>query len=434
MKAAEIPISRPAILHSKKRYQVLGMLSLLSVITYLDRVCISVAGIRIKADLGLTNEQFGWVLAAFAIGYAAFDVPTGALGDRVGPRRVLTRIVIWWSAFTSLTGLAMGYVAMLVIRFLFGAGEAGGAPNSSVAISRWFPLFERGRAQSFIWAASRIGGALAPLLIFPLQMRFGWRVAFYLLGVVGIVWAAIWYWWFRDEPSEMPGISAEEVARIEAARKIKKGHTRLPWKAVVRSWNLWTLLLMYHLYMYGAYFYFSWLQTYLQEGRGFKEKEMAIYGSMPFLFGAVGCLLGGLASDYMVRRIGLKWGRRTIAIVGLALASVTTLSAALAQGQTAVIVLLSLGLACKDFTLPVAWAAAIDIGKDHSGAISGAMNTAGQIGSAIVAVLFGYVVSATHSYNAPLFIISAMLLLSGLLWFRIDPTKSLTTQEDSVAY
>src|SRR5260370_533261 len=205
MKAAEIPVSRPAFLHTRKRYQVLGMIALLSIITFLDRVCISVAGVRIKADLGLSNEQFGWVLAAFALGYAALEVPTGALGDRIGPRRVLMRIVIWWSIFTSLTGLAMGYVAMLVIRFLFGAGEAGGAPNSSVAISRWFPLIERGRAQSFIWAGSRIGGALAPLLIFPLQMMFGWRAAFYVLGAVGIVWAAIWYWWFRDEPSEMPG-------------------------------------------------------------------------------------------------------------------------------------------------------------------------------------------------------------------------------------
>ena len=418
----------------KKRYQVLGMLSLLSAITYLDRACISVAGVRIKTELGLSNEQFGWVLAAFALGYAAFDVPTGAMGDRIGPRRVLTRIVIWWSAFTSLTGLARGYSTMLAIRFLFGAGEAGGAPNSSAAISRWFPLAERARAQSFVWMSTRLGGALAPLLIFPLQIKFGWRAAFYFLGIVGVIWAALWYWWFRDEPAQQPGIFAQEVLEIEATRKIKKGHTSLPWKAVLVSANFWALLLMYHLYLYGAYFYFSWLQTYLQEGRGFKEKDLAVYGTMPFIFGAVGCLLGGAACDYLVRRIGLKWGRRAIAIVGLILASLTTLAAALAQTQTAVILLLSLGLACKDFTLPVAWAVAIDIGKDHSGAVSGAMNTAGQIGSAVVAVLFGYLISATHSYNAPLFVIAAMLLLSGLLWFKIDPTKSLATPVDSGAH
>jgi MFS family permease len=195
---------------------------------------------------------------------------------------------------------------------------------------------------------------------------------------------------------------------------------------------MWALLLMYHLYLYGAYFYFSWLQTYLQEGRGFSEKDLALYGSMPFVFGAVGCLLGGVATDYLVPRVGLKWGRRGIAVTGLLLASISTLLAALATGQTAVIVLLSMGLAFKDFTLPVAWAVAIDIGKDHSGAISGAMNSAGQLGSAVVAVLFGYIVSMTHNYNAPLFLIAFMLLSSGLLWFKIDPTKSLITEEQDV--
>ena len=169
----------------KYRHRVLGLLFLLSIITYLDRVCIAVAGPRMQADLEIGPDWWGWVVGVFAISYAAFEIPSGSMGDRIGPRKVLTRIVLWWSAFTTLTGFAANVQMLLPIRFLFGAGEAGAYPNSSCSISRWFPAVERARAHGIVWMASRIGGAISPLLVVPIQARYGWRASFYVFGIPG---------------------------------------------------------------------------------------------------------------------------------------------------------------------------------------------------------------------------------------------------------
>jgi MFS transporter, ACS family, glucarate transporter len=162
----------------KMRYWVLAILFLLSTITFLDRVCMNVVSKYVKADLGLNNEQFGYILGAFSLAYALFEMPTGIMGDRLGPRRILTRVVLWWSAFTALTGLVSGFYSLISVRFLFGVGEAGAYPNASNVISRWFPKQEVGRAQSIIWMAARIGGALTPLLVIPLVHAVGWRWSF----------------------------------------------------------------------------------------------------------------------------------------------------------------------------------------------------------------------------------------------------------------
>ncbi len=295
----------------KYRYRVLGFLFLLSIITYLDRVCISVVGPRMKKDLDLTNEQFGYVLSAFALAYALFEVPTGTLGDRIGPRRVLARVVSWWSAFTMLTGTAFNLTYLVVIRFLFGMGEAGAYPNSSIVIARWFPKTETGRAQSFIWGAGRIGGALSPLIVMPVAAAFGWRASFWVMGGIGLVWAVAWYIWFRDFPHEKSDLSPQELAEIEATRSYQaqgeaRSH-RIPWGAIFRNRNMWAIMLMFHFYMYGAYFFTGWLPTYLQEGRQFSEKDMTLFATLPFLLGALGCFTGGYASDWLAKRYGLRF-------------------------------------------------------------------------------------------------------------------------------
>jgi MFS family permease len=417
------------ILTMRYRHRVMVLLFLLSVITYVDRVCISVAGPRMQADLGITPDLWGWVVGVFAFAYAAFEIPSGSLGDRLGPRRVLTRIVVWWSVFTSLTGAVSSYALLLVTRFLFGAGEAGAYPNCATSISRWFPTAERGRAHGIVWMASRVGGAISPFLVIPIQSRWGWRASFWVFGVAGIVWAVAWYAWFRDYPAEKRGVTAEELAEIGSPPAA--AHRGLPWGQVVRSANFWAILVMYHTYCWGSYFYLSWLHTFLARGRGFSDGDLARLSWVPFCFGGIANLLGGYTSDRLVRRFGLRWGRRAVAMVGLGAAAVFTLATMLTTSKLGAVLFLGLGYAGSDFMLPVAWAVCLDVGKKHAGAVSGAMNTAGQIGSFLTSVAFGYIVRAYGSYDAPLVPMAAMLAVSALLWLRIDPTEQLVVEPSS---
>ena len=407
----------------KIRHKVLTLLFFLSIIVYLDRVCISVMGKRIKTDLDLTNEQFGWVLGAFALSYALFEIPTGIMGDKIGPRKVLTRVVLWWSFFTALTGAANGLISLLIIRFLFGAGEAGAYPNSSIVVSKWFPKYETGRAQAFIWAAGRIGGALAPLIVVPIAIAFGWRVSFYLMGFIGVLWVAIWFTWFRDIPSQKNSITSNELLEIEANQPLRSKDHHIPWNLFFRNGNILSLMLMFHFFMYGAYFFSAWLPTYLQEGRNFSENDMKLFATLPFALGAIGCFAGGFLSDYLVKKKGLKFGRRIVGMVSMGLSSFIILTAALTKNNQTAAILLAVGMAVKDFTLPVAFATCIDIGRSRAGLVAGAMNFAGQLGAFFLAVAFGKIVDTTGNYNTPLYFIAIILFLSSLLWLRINPEK-----------
>jgi MFS family permease len=395
----------------------------------------------------MSPEQFGWVVGLFAIAYAAFEIPSGSMGDRTGPRKVLTRIVVWWSVFTSLTGVAWNYMVLLPIRFLFGAGEAGAYPNSSASISRWFPVAERARAHGLVWMASRVGGAVSPFLVIPIQMRFGWRASFFCFGFLGIIWAAVWYRWYRDHPTEMPGVTPEEIEEIGAAPRGER-HS-LPWRKALRRGNLWYIMLMYFTYCWASFFFLSWMPTYLNKGRGFTEKGL-LFGTLPFVLGGLANLCGGFTSDVLVRKMGLKWGRRTVAMTGLGSAAVFTVATVVADNQYAGLVFLALSYAGSDFMLPTAWAVCLDVGKKYAGAVTGTMNTAGQIGSFISSVLFGYFVRYSsewlpawgfpvtsgirdYRYDVPLVFMTGMLVVSALLWLKIDPNDQLIREDEEAS-
>lgn len=414
----------------KTRYLVLAALFLLSIITFLDRVCMNVVSKYVKADLGLDNQQFSYVLGAFSLAYALFEIPTGVMGDRIGPRRVLTRVVLWWSAFTALTGAAFHYGYLVIVRFLFGAGEAGAYPNASIVISRWFPAIEVGRAQSVIWAAGRIGGALTPLLVIPLVHALGWRWAFGILGIVGVLWAVGWYAWYRDNPSEKSGITASEIAEIEQGRQVKTVEHRIPWGVVVRNPNVLALMLMCHLFFYAAYFFTNWSATYFQEGRGLSEEQTKNFISLSYFLGAIGCVLGGYLSDFLTKRYGLVIGRRVVGLVGLGLSSGFFLAAGLTPDNQLAGYLLAVCVLTKDLALPVAFATCVDIGKRNAGTVAGSMNFAGQLGGFFITIIFGQIVHTTHNFNYPLFLIAGCLLVAALLWLKIDPTKAVVFEQE----
>lgn len=403
------------------RFRVLGLLFVLVLVMYLDRLCIAVAGPRIQHEMGISPSHWGWVIGAFTLAYAMFEVPSGALGDRIGARKVLTRIVLWWSAFTALTGAVTSYRMMLAVRFLFGAGEAGSFPNCTSAVSRWVPASERARALSVFWMATATGGALTPPIVVSIEQSYGWRAAFFFFGSLGVFWSAVWYGWFRDTPAEKTGVSTEEREKIgePAARS---GH-RVQWSQLVRNRNFQRLLLMYHTYCWGAYFYLSWLHTYLQIGRGLTEDQMKIAASLPSCAGFAGIVAGGYFSDRLARTHSLRFARCAIGSTGLIVSGALLLCATLTPNKWAAVALLSIGLGAMDLMLPVAWSICVDAGGEHAGAISGAMNMAGQIGSLISSVAFGYWVEWYGSYDRALMPLAAMLIVSGCVFATIDPSQ-----------
>ena len=399
-----------------RKYGVLLILSILSIITFLDRNAISLAGHRITEELGLTDYQFGWILSAFTISYGLFEIPTGLLGDRFGAKKILARVVLWWSAFTVLTGLTDGFASLFLIRFLFGAGEAGAYPNTAIAIRQWFPIVERGRAQAVIWMASRLGGALTPFLVIPLQIQFGWRVSFYFLGALGLVWVIVWLWWYKSKEEAI----ASQITNDNLELVVKPS-----WNVWMKSGNFWLLMLMYYCYASGVFFFISWLPKYLQSGRGIPEDQLAYSASLPFFLAAIGCLIGGAISDFLVKKIGLVWGRRLVPLIGLSLSGSSMLLAAFTPDNSIAIVFLALGLAFMDVTAPVSWAVATELGGKDSGAVTGAMNTAGLLGGTITSLGIGYLITSYGSYQLPVIIVGIILIIGSFLWLLIKADKPL---------
>lgn len=416
----ENPVYKPM----KKRNAVLLFLVLISVITFLDRINISVAGATIMKDLGLSEKQWGWVLSAFIISYGLLQVPLGIWGDRKGHRMVLTIIVLWWSAFTGFTGMAAGFVMLLATRFLFGIGEAGAYPCMTGVTGRWFPRRESAKAQGYIWAASRMGGALTPFIVIPVILTLGWRTAFYILSLLGLLWAAAWFAWYRDNPARMKGITSAELEELKDKETQAPEH-KIPWARILRNRQFWLILAMYFFYAWGSWFFFSWFPTFLESGRGFSKGELTYAIAVPFLMSMAGNITGGYLSDKLSARHGVRAGRKIPGVTGLAVSALFMFLAAFIPGKLQVFIFLSLCFGVIDLMLPSAWALCIDVGKRYAGAISGAMNTAGNIGGFVCASLFGYLVEATGNYNFPLYVIAGMLVISAFLFLLINPSRPL---------
>lgn len=413
----------------RQRNILLILLSVVSVITFLDRINITMAGSRIMEDLDLSLEQWGWVLSAFIASYGLLQIPLGVLGDKFGQRKILALVVLWWSLFTVLTGFSGGFISLIIIRFAFGIGEAGAYPNITGSVGKWFPKSENGKAQGFIWAASRLGGALTPFIVIPVILHLGWREAFYILGSIGFVWVVVWYFWYRDNPADKKKISQKELEEI-GSPVMKSAKVAVPWKKIVRNKQFWMIMLMYWFYAWASWFFFSWFPTFMEKGRGFEIKELNWAIAVPFMMSMIGNISGGYLTDNLSSKFGVKTGRRIMGVSGLALSAVFMFLAAFIPGKMQVFVFLSLCFGVIDMMLPSAWAVCMDVGRKYSGAISGAMNTAGNLGGFVSASLFGYLVKATGNYNFPLFVIAGMLVISAFLFLRIDASKALVDETE----
>lgn len=423
-----------SIKHFPYRYRVVIFLCSLATLTYLDRICISIVGVRVKADLGLNNTEFGWVLASFALAYALFEIPSGILGDKIGPRAVFIRIVIWWSLFTIITGFANGLIFLIIVRFLFGMGESGTYPNILIVVSRWFPVNEHGRVLSWVGIGSQIGSAIAPLIIVPLAIGFGWRMPFYVIGMIGFVWVFICYRWFRNFPAQMKRIPEAEKKHIEANCRYDTSHKPISWITILKQRNTLALMMMYFCCQWANYFFVAWMPVYLIEGRNFSENVMKMITFTLFAAGFVGLLLGGFCSDWLVRKKGLKFGRRFMGMTGLGLCGFFILVAGLSPINNLTAVCLILSNAFFSFGVMSSYAVCADIGRNNAGTVTGAMNFCGQMGAFFLAIIFAKVINLTGSYNAPLIVVFLVELTGCLLWLAINPTKPLRyTLRDATA-
>ena len=400
---------------SRARYRVVALAIGLAVLSYIQRVAISQAAGPISKDLHLNKEQMGLVFGAFALSYAIFELPMGLLGDRIGVRRVLVQIVLAWSLFTALTGAAWNLLSMYIVRFAFGAGEAGCFPNLTRMLSVWLPARERVSAQSLMWACTRWGGAATPPIVLAIVSLFGWRWAFVAFALLGVVWCLIFFTWFRNDPAEHPSVNAAERELIETTRnlQIHRG-AQHNWLSVLLTAQVAVLVLQYFCFSFVWYFYITWLPTYLREDRGQTPGHAAALSVLPLLFGGFGSLLSGL--------IPISIPRRRIALFGFLGAAV--LLFLLTQIQAVIPAMLCMGMAsfCSDLTMPISWNACVEIGGSYTATVAATMNMLGNLAGFIAPVVGGVILQRTGGHwNSLIYLMVGSSTLSALCWLYLDP-------------
>ncbi len=420
----------PAVEPTRVRYAVLAWFCSLSMMTYIDRVVIMQVQDEMQHDLGLTRQEFAWAFSAFALAYALFEVPSGWLGDLLGPRKVLARIVLCWLTFTALTGAAWSWFSLVLVRFLFGAGEAGAYPNMARGTRNWFPFRQRGMAQGLVWTFGRWGGAVAPVLIVALAYPLGWRGAFVLLGVVGVFWVLGFVYWFRDTPQEHPGVNDAERALIRADANPAAKPAPLSWTAMLQSPTLWCLSFMYFCSNSGWSFFITYVSPYMKNDLRLEGWALHLASGAPLLLGGVGCMLGGFFTDRQVRVWGRRWGRTLQGLVAYALGGAFFLGAVWLTQINVVLAFTSLCLASfvKDFAMGASWSTTIDIGHRYSGTVAGFMNTVGNFGTVVSPPLVMWLVLWTgdpdaHKLSVSLYYYATMFFIASVCWLFINPRR-----------
>lgn len=437
---AELGESTP----TRVRFGVLAFLGAMTFVLYLDRVCIGQAATTIQSELGISNTHWGFILAAFTLSYGLFEVPAGRLGDRFGARGVLTRIVVWWSAFTALTGAAFGFWSLLVVRFLFGAGEAGALPNAARILFRWFPESSRGTAQGTVTTCMMVGGATAPMTAAALIQNVGWRWTFLMFGCVGLVWAVAFRLWFRDAPEEHPAVNAAELTLIAGDRKVapmtlENAHSDIPWRAVLTNRNVWLMGALMTCNSSVYYMLISWYPNYLQQGRGLEPMYAGRLASFVLAGGVAGCFLGGTLLDRLISWTNnRRWSRCGLGCVSLALGSTALFCGVRADSPVTSAALISLACFCLQVQIPAWWSTVTQISGRHIGSMFGLMNSMGIPGATASQLLPGTLADylkrqgyvGRDQWDPGLLLYSGVLAIAIFLWLFVNPVYSL--EEDQL--
>jgi sugar phosphate permease len=423
----ESVVSRP----TKTRWLVLLLISLMYMITYMDRTGISIAAPAMEREFGLSKTAIGVVFSVFLWAYAIGQIPGGWLADRFGPRLVLLIIVPFWSLMTAMTAVAAGLTSLIGIRFVFGLAESGAFPTATRAMQLWFPKAERGIVHGVTHSFSRFAVAIVPFLAVSIMVTLGWRWIFYLFGAAGLLWSAAFYLLYQNLPEKHARVNQEELARIRgrnADGEIKPItlHQQLatPWKTIFRSANMWYIAAGYCCFYYGTYFFMTWFPTYLVDYRHLSLKTVGVWASLPLLAGMVGDIVGGTLTDKVYRRTGkLKFARRIVAAPAMLASGVCLIPAATAHSAWTAILCLTASLFFLELVISPAWAVPMDVGGEYSGTVCGVMNMAGSLAASLSPIIFGALVQRGF-WILPFFISAGVLLTGALIWaFLIDAEK-----------
>ena len=414
------------------RWYILVLICVMYLITYLDRVNISTAAPVISNEFGFERITMGVIFSAFVWAYAIFQVPGGWLSDRFGARPVLATIVAYWSVMTAATAAATGALSFIVIRFLFGVGEAGAFPGATRAMQLWYPRSERGFVQGITHSASRLGAAIAPPLVVLIMTNLGWRSVFYICGAAGLVWAVWWFISYRNLPEEHGMVNRAELGHIRGIDEkgqvkeayIEKKAASVPWGTLLKSPNMWAIMCAYFTYVYCLWIFLSWLPSYLVDFRHFTLLKVGIFASLPLFAGVIGDTVGGLATDWLLKTTGnTKFARRSVAIVGMIGCCVFIVPAALTADAYTAVYCLTAAMFFLECTIGPSWAVPMDVGGKYSGTVSGMMNMAGNIGGALSPLVFGFLVQYGN-WQAPFIVAAALLVAGSGVWlFWLDPDR-----------
>jgi ACS family glucarate transporter-like MFS transporter len=406
-------------------------LFILSTVAFLDRTNISIAGVALGQEFGLSKIQLGWVFSAFLIGYAGFQIPGGWLAVRLGPRRILTLGVMWWGVFTALTALVSAtshhaLTMLILVRLGLGIGESVVYPAANQFVARWVPVQERGKANGWIFAGVGAGAGLTPPLLNAIIESHGWRASFWFCAIVGCIAGIIWYVIARDRPEEHSRVSSTELAHIHAGIDSPAPAVRpaIPWRRIFTNREVWALTISYFTFGYVVWIFFSWFFIYLAEVRGLNLKTSALYSMLPFIAMTLCCLLGGVINDAVVKRHGLRLGRCGLPVIALLLTAVFLVFGSMAESAGMATVILAGGAGAIYLAQSAYWSVTADFAGPHSGVVSGVMNMGCQVGGAITASLTPWI-AAQLGWTSAFFTAAALAVVGAFAWVLVDPTRKL---------
>jgi ACS family glucarate transporter-like MFS transporter len=426
---------------TRVRLQMVAMLTLITALTYVDRLNLGIAGKYIQDEYAFNTETMGWILSAFILGYALFQVPGGWAGDRYGPRGIMTLAILWWSIFTAATALAprlplrhwIGIVgAFVVVRFLTGVGEAAAFPNSNKVIAFWLGQGRRGVGNAMFLMGIGLGGTATPMVIAWIMQRWGWRESFYVCGVIGLIVALGWHLLSTSRPEEHPRVNAQELALIRASRgparvAAPSEKVRVPWRKLLSSFSTWGLMLSYFCEGYPNYIFYTWFFIYLVRVRGLTLNQGGFWGAAPFLAVLLLAPLGGVFSDWAVKRLGRRRGRQATVWLGMTASALLLTLGAHTRGNILAIVLLAGAMGFNLFATPTWWATCIDLTQNFSGSLSAMMNTFGNLGGWVSPIMTAYI-ATEFGWTRALDFAAVITFISALLWIGVNAEASLERQ------